>query len=99
MLVGDAAWPCSRCGGRNALDRDSCGACGAGFLAAVREAESGLVLPVVGDLTRMSRGRRMGLAVAAVAVLVVPVALVSLLGTGRPPAEPASPAPVVSTTR
>ena len=83
-------WPCSRCHSLNAFALPRCAACGADFLAAVRDDDVGLVLPGLGDLTTMSRGRRMAIAFGAVAALVLPLALITLLLTGRPPA-PASP--------
>ena len=96
--VGDAAadpvaWPCTACGYANSLERDTCLECGAGFLAAVRDAQRPtLVLPVVGDLTRMSRPRRLGLAAAAVLLLLLPIALLSLVQTGKMPAPRTAPA-------
>ncbi len=86
-------WPCSRCGGRNALALAACTACGASFLAAVRDDAVALVVPGIGDLMTMSRGKRLGVAAGAVALLVVPLALVTLLLTGSPPtaAPPAGP--------
>ncbi len=77
---GDAAqsWPCVTCGEPNAMTEASCRACGAGFLAQVARSEAPLlVLPVVGDLSRLSRPQ--GIALAAAVVLAV-VALVALLG-------------------
>ena len=93
-------WPCSRCGGRNALALAACTACGASFLAAVRDDALALVVPGVGNLMTMSRGKRLGLAFGAVALLVVPLALVTLLLTGPPPATtpPAGGGPTVTAT-
>lgn len=93
-------WPCSRCGDRNALALDACSACGASFLAAVRDDKIALIVPGIGDLMTMSRGKRLGLAFGAVVVLVVPLALVTLLLTGSPPATtpPAPPRPTVTAT-
>ncbi|MCW2667343.1 MAG: hypothetical protein JWN57_2305, partial [Frankiales bacterium] len=53
-----------------------------------------LVLPVVGDLSRFSRGQRAGLALGAVAALLVPLALLTLVLTGRPK-EPSSTVPTL----
>ncbi len=93
-------WPCSRCGGRNALTLDACTACGASFLAAVRDDGVALVVPGIGDLMTMSRAKRLGLAAGAVALLVVPLALVTLLLTGSPPAAtpPAAAHPTATAT-
>ena len=78
----DPTWPCGACGTDNALSAGTCAACGAGFLAGLREAEGPLLeLPGVGDLTRMSRAQRLSLALAVVvAVLAVTVGLGLLLG-------------------
>ena len=71
-------WPCATCGARNPLAADACTACGAGFLAGLRESEGPLLeLPGVGDLTRMSRGQRM---LVAFGVVLAVVALTALLG-------------------
>jgi ribosomal protein L40E len=60
------AWPCGTCGAANPLDLDTCGACGSGFLSALREQEGPLLeLPGVGDLTRLGRPQRLALAGAA----------------------------------
>ena len=77
-----ATWPCSTCGHGNDLSRAACASCGAGFLARLREdQEPLLVLPVVGDLSALSRGQRLGLAAGVVlAVLVLVMALGFLLG-------------------
>ena len=73
-----ASWPCATCGAANALTDSACAACGAGFLAGLRESEGPLLeLPVVGDLGALSRGQRLGLAAG---VVLVVIALVALLG-------------------
>ena len=91
-------WPCSRCDRRNAFALDACTACGASFLAAVRDEEVALVVPGIGNLMTMSRGKRMGLACGVAALLVVPLALVTLLLTGPPPAASPPPRPTVTAT-
>lgn len=74
----EPTWPCGTCGASNVLSADACSACGAGFLAGLREAEGPLLeLPGVGDLTRMSRGQRM---LVAFGVVLAFVALTALLG-------------------
>ena len=76
----DPTWPCGTCGAANVLTAGTCAACGAGFLAGLREAEGPLLeLPGVGDLTRLSRGQRMGLAFAVVLAVVALTALLGLL--------------------
>ena len=76
-------WPCSMCEASNPLSESHCITCGKPFLAAVQESPT-LVLPGVGDLSRFSRGQRACLALAAVAAVLVPLALITLLLTGRP---------------
>lgn len=77
---GEATWPCTTCGARNALRADACAACGAGFLAGLRDSEGPLLeIPGVGDLTRMSRGQRMLLAFGVVLAVIALVALLGLL--------------------
>ena len=78
LPASGASWPCGSCGAANALGDSACAACGAGFLAGLREAEGPLLeLPVVGDLGAMSRAQRLGLAAGVVLLLS---ALVLLLG-------------------
>lgn len=85
----EPTWPCVRCETANPLSASVCTGCGAGFLAAVRDAEAPLlVLPVVGDLGAMSRGGRIGLALVLVAAIVAPLALLTLLLTQRPEQVP-----------
>lgn len=77
-VSADPTWPCSTCGAVNPIAANACGACGAGFLAGLRETEGPLLeLPGVGDLTRMSRGQRMLLAFGVVLAFI---ALTALLG-------------------
>ncbi len=77
---GDPTWPCTTCGASNSLAHDACSACGAGFLAGLRESEGPLLeLPGVGDLTRLSRGQRMGVAFGVVLAVIAVVALLGLL--------------------
>ena len=81
-------WPCTDCGTPNPLVASSCATCGSGFLAAVAgQGKPSLVLPVIGDLGRLSRGQRMGAAFGAVAAVLVPLALLTLLLTGSPPKD------------
>lgn len=84
-----ATWPCTQCGAANTLNAAACQTCGSSFLAAAQERES-LVLPLVGDLHQMSRGRRLGLAALVVLALLIPLALVTVLTTGAPPAGTSS---------
>ncbi|MCW2681815.1 MAG: hypothetical protein JWM62_3216 [Frankiales bacterium] len=76
----DPTWPCTTCGASNAISNDACVACGAGFLAGLRDSEGPLLeIPGVGDLTRMSRGRRMLIAFGVVLAVIALVALLGLL--------------------
>lgn len=91
-------WPCSRCAAPNEMSAAACATCGAQFLQTVaEESRVTLVLPVVGDLGRYSRGQRLGLALGAVAAVLVPLALLTLLLTGKPPASPAPTGTTVTT--
>jgi hypothetical protein len=83
--ASEAFWPCARCQSPNAITATSCTVCGFGFLGSPERVS--LVLPVVGDLTRLSRAQLVGLAVAVVAAVLVPLALITLLMTGAPPKD------------
>ena len=73
-------WPCLTCGAANDLDLDACVGCAAGFLAGLRAAnEPLLVLPGIGDLARLGRGRAAALAAGAVLALCALVLLLGLL--------------------
>jgi hypothetical protein len=75
-------WPCAVCGQDNDLDSPACTGCGAGFLSALRRLdEPVLLVPGIGDVTRMSRAARLGLAVAlGLLVALLLVGLVLLAG-------------------
>ena len=93
-------WPCDQCGAANPMTVMACTDCGSAFLAAERSSNTPmLVLPVVGDIGRLSRGQRIGLAAAAVGVVLAPLALITLLLTGSPPPDTTvvhQPSPVAS---
>lgn len=73
-------WPCATCGETNPFEATACLACGAGFLSAVRDGEAPLLLlPGVGDLTRMGRGQRLALAGGVVLVFVLVTLVIGLL--------------------
>ena len=95
---GTAAWPCTRCGTRNALTADICRDCGSSFLGGASDGPA-LVLPGVGDITKLSRGQRTTLAVALILAVVLPLALVTFLMTAEPAKKTGTPTPVtVSST-
>jgi hypothetical protein len=78
-------WPCSRCEAVNDFTDVLCTVCGSPFLAKVaEETKVTLVLPVVGDISRYSRGQRAIIAFVAVLALLVPLALITLLLTDGP---------------
>lgn len=73
-------WPCSGCGEINAVELDACVACGTGFLAGLRAEEPPLLaLPVVGDVTRLSRAQRLAMAGAVVLVFALLTVLLSVI--------------------
>lgn len=72
------------CEALNPFSESHCVTCGKPFLAAAEQTPT-LVLPGVGDISRFSRGQRAGLALGAVAAVLVPLALLTLLLTGSPP--------------
>ena len=76
----EPAWPCTTCGAANPIAANACTACGAGFLAGLRESEAPLLeLPGVGDLTKMSRAQRLGVAFGVVLAFVAVIALLTLI--------------------
>jgi ribosomal protein L40E len=78
--AGAPSWPCAACSARNAYDATTCGACGSGFLEQVRLSEGPLlVLPLVGDLSRLDKQQSLLLAVAVVAAFVMATLLVGVL--------------------
>lgn len=79
--VKPATWPCLSCGTANPLAAPVCSVCGSGFLAAASSTPK-LVLPVVGDLGALSRGQRIGAALAVLALVLTPVAGITLLTSG-----------------
>lgn len=74
-----ATWPCTTCGATNAITADACAACGAGFLARLRDTEPPLLtLPGVGDVSKLSRAQGVGLAAGIVFAVILLVALLGL---------------------
>jgi hypothetical protein len=73
-----------------------CGTCGAPFLAAASE-KVALVVPGIGDISHYSRGQRIGIAGVLVAVVLVPLALITFLLTPEPKQDSKS-TPVTVTT-
>ncbi|HUR13121.1 MAG TPA: zinc ribbon domain-containing protein [Mycobacteriales bacterium] len=82
-VVQEAEWPCTRCGLRNALTASTCRDCGSPFLGGASEAPA-LVLPGVGDITKLSRGHRVMVALGVVLAVVIPLALMTFLLTPDP---------------
>ena len=74
------SWPCTACGQGNAFDLSACAGCGAGFLAGVREGEAPLLdLPLVGDLTALSRAQRIWLAAGVVLAFIAMTVVLILM--------------------
>ncbi|MGZ6826613.1 MAG: hypothetical protein ACXVGH_07455, partial [Mycobacteriales bacterium] len=90
-------WTCHVCQAANVVTELRCGTCGGSFLGSDAE-QPLLVLPGVGDVTKLSRGQRAGLAGAVLALVLVPLALVTLVLTGRPTTGSSAPQPTVVTT-
>jgi hypothetical protein len=72
-------WPCATCDAVNDLDLATCEGCGAPFLAALVADAPALVLPGVGDVTRLSPPQRYALVGAVVLVIALLTALLGLL--------------------
>jgi hypothetical protein len=71
--LASATWPCSRCRAQVPLLLDACNECGAGFLNGAIPPPT-MSLPIVGDVQRLSKVQRFGLA-AGLAVAIVAVFL------------------------
>jgi hypothetical protein len=78
-LAAVATWPCIRCGEPVPISLDACPSCGAGFLSG-SVADLSLRIPGVGDVSRMSRGQRAGLAAALALGLMLVLVLLATLG-------------------
>jgi hypothetical protein len=79
-LLAEATWPCSRCGARVALLLDACDECGAGFLTGAIPPTT-MLLPIVGDVAKLSKVQRFALAAGlAVGLIVIFLALATLGG-------------------
>lgn len=75
-----ASWPCTTCGTDNPLVAPVCSACGAGFLAQLRDKEPPLLeLPVVGDISKLSRMQGISLAAAVIGAVLLVVFLLGVL--------------------
>jgi hypothetical protein len=79
-VLDAASWPCSRCGAQVPLALDACGECGAGFLAGAIPPPT-MSVPIVGDVSRLSKGQRFGLAAGlAAGLILVFLALATVVG-------------------
>ncbi|HEU5034417.1 MAG TPA: hypothetical protein VFT62_06625, partial [Mycobacteriales bacterium] len=78
IRLGVAGWPCQFCGGTVPLDLENCSECGASFLAAAKSSIS-LVVPGIGDLTKLSKGARVALMAGGATVLTFVLYLVALV--------------------
>jgi hypothetical protein len=75
-----AAWPCARCGAHVPLLLDACSECGAGFLAGAIPPPT-MSVPIVGDVSRLSKAQRFALAAGlAVGLIVVFLVLGTIVG-------------------
>lgn len=73
-------WPCTACEQPNPLTAADCSTCGTAFLADLRVGEEPLLrVPGLGDISRFSRGQRIGLAALVVLLVIVLTAVLSLL--------------------
>lgn len=78
--VAGPSWPCSSCGTVNPMARDTCSSCGLHFLAGLRGQDGPLLeLPVVGDITQLTRGKRFALAGAVVLAVILLTLFLGLL--------------------
>jgi hypothetical protein len=79
-VLGTASWPCSVCGAHVPLLLDACSECGAGFLTGAIPPPT-MSVPIVGDVSRLSKAQRFGLAAGlATGIVVVFVVLATVLG-------------------
>jgi hypothetical protein len=79
-VLDAATWPCSRCGAHVPLALDACDECGAGFLAGAIPPPT-MSVPIVGDVSRLSKAQRFGLAAGlAAGIIVVFLALATVVG-------------------
>lgn len=72
-------WPCGGCGARNSFEQTECCACGLAFLSGLTGDVPALVLPGVGDVSRLRRSQLYGLAIAAVVLVMLLTAVAALL--------------------
>jgi hypothetical protein len=78
--LSDATWPCLTCGAVVPMADATCSTCGSAFLAGA-DLPLNLNLPGVGDITKMSAGKRVGLmAGGAVGLTLVLLLVLAVLG-------------------
>jgi hypothetical protein len=73
-------WPCPQCDARVSMELDACGSCGAGFLAETSSTSVSMKLPVVGDVSRMSKGQRLMMAIGFAIALMLAFVLLAEVG-------------------
>jgi hypothetical protein len=77
--LASATWPCARCGAKVPLLSDACNECGAGFLNGAIPPPT-MSLPIVGDVQRLSKVQRFGLAAGLAVAIVAVFLLVATIG-------------------
>lgn len=78
-----AQWPCTICHAESPVEAATCIHCGSAFLAAAA-ANLAVRLPLIGDITRLTRTQRALAALGVVIALLVPLALITYLISGDP---------------
>ena len=71
-------WPCTGCGENVSLEETECPACGAGFMGGINPSVS-LMVPVVGDLGKLSPGGQFGVMAGGATVLTILLVLAFLI--------------------
>ena len=77
--IAGPSWPCPACGTVNPMADDVCSACGRHFLAGARDDSPLLELPVVGDITKLSRGSRFGIAFGVILAFIFLTVILGLI--------------------
>jgi len=79
LPLATPGWPCGGCGALSSFAETECCACGLAFLSGLTGDVPAMVLPGVGDLSRLRRSQLYGLAVLAVVLVMLLTAGAALL--------------------
>jgi hypothetical protein len=79
VQAAELTWPCPSCGTSVPMSLDFCNSCGAGFLAGASDGNT-VRVPLIGDVSKISSGQKLGLAIAIALGLMLVILVLATIG-------------------